>query len=405
MKWMLLAIASVCAVVAGCEDGRRGEIQPVKAKSAAASENDGRYTVLESDAVLVRVGTNAVTRADLDKLVSLRVKILKMTLPPQQQGNAINVSAVRMPLLARLPEVFRMQTALATWAATNGIAPTTKEIETFRKRFLAGCKRPSANFNTFIKKNFNSEEIKTINERVKSEATTDKAQRTWLALNQDAVEKPDVDAIVKRVKDYNKIAIATNALIWAKATNIWNRIKAGENFAVLADEFSEDEGQVAGGDWGTFRYGDLANDNGLDKTVAAMHVGEVSAPIEADNGLNILLLKDVVNGDGESIGNGARDGDVRYELSRIFFHLPEIYEIPSRDEAARLVRERAESIAITSFVNRLIKDDGVEYPSGTAIFENAKSALKMPSMMMQEGVTEQTLKEQAEKIKRAEKSK
>ena len=404
MKRVLLAYVLVVFAFAGCskqDETRTASTrkEPAKDTSKELKPDYAKYTALKPEDVLIRVGTNAITRSDLDRIVNLRAKVVKMTLPAQQQLNAINTSAIRMPLLARLPETYRMQTALLGWAAENGIQPSSEEIATFQKRFLASCKKPNADFAKFVKKNFTAEESKTIDERIQIEATCNKASKAYIDKNPDAVEKVDVDAYVKRVENYNRMAAATNALVWAKATNIWNQAKAGADFAELAAEHSEDEGNSdGGGEWGVFRLSDLASDGNLAKVVSALGIGDVSAPVEADNGLNIVKLVDVVDERGESV-SGARIGDLRYELARIFFRLPEVYEIPTRDEAARLIRAAAENRAVRKFVEGLVANDGAEFPVGTEIFENAQKAMKMPAMLMQEGVTPQAMEDLKQKGK------
>jgi len=407
MNRVLLTYTAVVIVCAGCSKQNETQKESIRKEATVDARKDvkelktdyAKYTALKSEDVLIRIGTNTITRADLDRIVNLRAKVVKMTLPAQQQFNAINTSAIRMPLLARLPETYRMQTALLKWAAENDIKPTPEELATFQKGFLASCKKPNADFAKFVKRNFTAEEIQTINERVHIEATCSKARKAYLAKNPDAIEKVDVDAYIKRVENYNNMASATNALIWAKATNVWNQIKSGADFAELVAEHSEDEGSSDdGGTWGVFRLSDLSGDGNLAKIVSALDVGAVSAPVEADNGLNIVKLVDVVDERGEPV-SGARIGDLRYELARIFFRLPEIYEIPARDEAARLIHEAATDRAARKFVQGLIANDGAEFPVGTEIFENAQKALKMPSMLMQEGVTPQTMEDLKKKGK------
>ena len=407
MNRVLLTYTAVVIACAGCSKQNETQKESIRKEATVDARKDvkelktdyAKYTALKSEDMLIRIGTNTITRADLDRIVNLRAKVVKMTLPAQQQFNAINTSAIRMPLLARLPETYRMQTALLKWAAENDIKPTPEELATFQKGFLASCKKPNADFAKFVKRNFTAEEIQTINERVHIEATCSKARKTYIAKNPAAIEKVDVDAYIKRVENYNRMASATNALIWAKATNVWNQAKAGADFAELAAEYSEDEGSSDdGGTWGVFRLSDLSGDGNLAKIVSALDVGAVSAPVEADNGLNLVKLVDVVNEQGEPV-SGARIGDLRYELARIFFRLPEIYEIPARDEAARLIHEAATDRAVRKFVQGLIANDGAEFPVGTEIFENAQKALKMPSMLMQEGVTPQTMEDLKKKGK------
>lgn len=54
------------------------------------------------------------------------------------------------------------------------------------------------------------------------------------------LSEKDVDALLDRIRTFNATANATNTLAYAKATNLWQRIQSGEDFAALADAESED---------------------------------------------------------------------------------------------------------------------------------------------------------------------
>jgi peptidyl-prolyl cis-trans isomerase SurA len=73
-----------------------------------------------------------------------------------------------------------------------------------------------------------------------------------------------------------------------KAQRIVGRLKAGENFAELAREFSQGPGADEGGELGEFRADQL--DPKLRRTIESMPVGGVSDPILMSNGVQIVKL-------------------------------------------------------------------------------------------------------------------
>ena len=82
----------------------------------------------------------------------------------------------------------------------------------------------------------------------------------------------------------------------ARMDSIVARVKAGEDFAAVAQQVSEWPTAQRGGDLGDFRYGDFNSDE-FDAAVSKMQPGEISAPFETRFGLMIVKLE-------------ARDGDV-----------------------------------------------------------------------------------------------
>jgi peptidyl-prolyl cis-trans isomerase SurA len=72
------------------------------------------------------------------------------------------------------------------------------------------------------------------------------------------------------------------------ARQIIGRLKAGEDFAALAREFSQGPGADEGGDLGEFRANQL--DPKLRRMIDSMQVGGVSNPILMSNGVQVIKL-------------------------------------------------------------------------------------------------------------------
>jgi parvulin-like peptidyl-prolyl isomerase len=75
----------------------------------------------------------------------------------------------------------------------------------------------------------------------------------------------------------------------AEIEAILERINNGEDFAVLAMEYSEDEGSAAnGGDLGSFSQGEMVAP--FEEAAMALEIGEVSGIVETDYGYHIIKL-------------------------------------------------------------------------------------------------------------------
>lgn len=80
-----------------------------------------------------------------------------------------------------------------------------------------------------------------------------------------------------------------------KARGVYQRIQAGEDFANLANEFSEGAGRAAGGDIGWFTRGTLIG--GLEEVAfEKLKVGQVSEPFRTAMGFHIVKLESRENG-------------------------------------------------------------------------------------------------------------
>jgi peptidyl-prolyl cis-trans isomerase D len=75
----------------------------------------------------------------------------------------------------------------------------------------------------------------------------------------------------------------------AEAQELFNRVQAGEAFAALAEEYSDDGGTASrGGDLGALTRSQLPGE--LGGAIFAMDVGEVEGPIESDFGFHVVQL-------------------------------------------------------------------------------------------------------------------
>lgn len=127
-----------------------------------------------------------------------------------------------------------------------------------------------------------------------------------------SVTEKDVDDFLRRIKNYNAMVAATNALAYAKATNVWMRAKAGEDFAALADAESEDDDRQPGGELGECEKVDFADDPGYWEKVSALKEGEVSEVLTTDIGIEVVKAL-------TGLAPSESTGEPAMKLARVYF--------------------------------------------------------------------------------------
>jgi parvulin-like peptidyl-prolyl isomerase len=78
-----------------------------------------------------------------------------------------------------------------------------------------------------------------------------------------------------------------------KANMIVQRLKAGEDFAALGWEYSEDPSAKIGSDLGYLKKSDMVKE--FVDVLSVMKVGDVSMPFWTEQGLHIIKLEDKVS--------------------------------------------------------------------------------------------------------------
>lgn len=97
--------------------------------------------------------------------------------------------------------------------------------------------------------------------------------------------------------------------VQAFAQRLADQVKAGNNFAPLAQQFSQGAGALQGGDLGWIQAGQLAPE--LDQALMLMSKGQVSEPIRSSAGYHLLLLRD------SRVAAGAEPSDIQLTLKQI----------------------------------------------------------------------------------------
>ena len=156
-----------------------------------------------------------------------------------------------------------------------------------------------------------------------------------------------------QIKRANERAAATNACVFAKATNVWQKIVSAElTFEDAASKYSEDEYIKEGCDWGCFTRDQLEGEEGVLALLPTIKTGDITPPIESDGGLAILRKDE-------------DDNPKTFSFSRVFFRLPYFYDEETSEQARAALHEQKTTELIRATMKKNIDKLKVEYPNGT----------------------------------------
>ena len=149
----VLAFASLMWLI-GCDCGESGQA----AQSNKVSKSDLSSIVKEvtfwdlpSNAVLVVVGSNSLTKAEFSKLVDLREKAVQLSVPQGQKRN-VNRMAIESPMLSSVTNIYISQTLIEEFARTNNITVSVADLNKARASFKKSCKKDFQRWDVFIKR-------------------------------------------------------------------------------------------------------------------------------------------------------------------------------------------------------------------------------------------------------------
>ncbi len=175
-----------------------------------------------------------------------------------------------------------------------------------------------------------------------SQAISDEAVADFYQKNAAQFATPEVAHarhILVRVDE--KASAEDQAKAKAKIEAVAARLKAGEDFAAVAKEVSEDPGSaVQGGDLGWFQHGQMVPE--FDKAAFALKTGEVSAPVKTQFGWHLILLEE-----RKEAGQKPLD-EVKDQIRRRL----------AQDEAAGKVQEALEQVQLAVIGGKSLKEAG-----------------------------------------------
>lgn len=181
---------------------------------------------------------------------------------------------------------------------------------------------------------------------------------TTVYSNEYFVSQADLDKARMNIAVYNKRAAATNDIISAYASGILKRAKNGEDFAKLADTYSQDTGKNKGGSLGDCDESDFADEKHIWRILSGLPAGAVSDLLETEDGYTIFkVLRCNTAAQSET-------GDASLTLARIFFR--RAYLIPDQtDDELRVDLEQEKRRKLMAEVYRRFRAQSkVSYPNG-----------------------------------------
>ena len=187
------------------------------------------------------------------------------------------------------------------------------------------------------------------NDQVRAEAAKEVLVAHWKKLYPTNVPDSFADMQIAKMRDWNAKMALTNAIQYAKATNVWEKLKAGADFVKTAKENTEIEDEIEDDcEWAIVDEKFLEDAPGLYERLKKLKLGEFTPPVKGDNGLMIVRLDRYEDEGGLAV-------------SRIFFRLPRFLTPAPKEEILAAELARRERTVFLRKLDELVASAAVEY--------------------------------------------
>lgn len=208
------------------------------------TSSNAAYAALPDSEILISVGEEKLTKADIEANVSMALKLATYRAGKDlSESTRANIAdRARMGLFKQFPDRSLVHLALA---GTNGVSVTEEALTAKRTAFLKKFVR-SGGSTEAAWKTLNGSERRALEGAIRSQVELD-LHFSNNCSNQIVVTEEEIERALQRTRDWNAKIDATNAYAYATASNILKQVEAGADFGELADKYSQDPDKQPGG--------------------------------------------------------------------------------------------------------------------------------------------------------------
>lgn len=279
-----------------------------------------------------------------------------------------NVARVRM-----VGELVRRELT-RQYAVSNNVAATPALVRGCEEKFARALDLPPEKFRESILQKCGSAGAGLIDELIGVDALSAACIRRFATNDLDKVTKEEAAERLRLTHEYNARAEKQNAEQRQRALAAKKEILGGKYFADVtercADLFKEH-----GKKWETFVLSDFQADEPLGRWLSAAKAGDISDPIDMDDGLAIVGLLRVY----EVTLPGEETKQTQYDTVRCTFYAYDKYQVTEDlDVLAGLMVEERREMAMEELGKKLLGEAKIDFPHGEAIFRpvNRKNAVR-----------------------------
>lgn len=309
------------------------------------------------DDVVLKVGDRDFSKADIDRFVSVQRRLVELNhevRPGKREAMVaefLKRAALTLPLFKYMAGQFPDNQVL-----------DEELLKRQRRGYLLQFGRKKQKWADFEKDLEHADLLADVTEIIEMETKFE-----WVLAhtysNDLVVTEKELAAMNAKIDAYLAKVAATNVLNYAAASNAWQRLERGDDFAKVADECSQDPEKNPGGDWGEKTKDDFVGESAhYQDVVAHLKEGEYTEVLEGETGLEIIKLVKVVP------AIMANSGEDSWQMSRIFFRRAYTPDRESDEELMAEMRQDKRVEFLAKKTDEAVKTGKIVYPFSRRVF-------------------------------------
>ncbi len=302
-----------------------------------------------TEAVLARVNDARLTPEKLERLTELQTKLLlRKEKTPKKREKIIGSRAIIEKKLLNEFVAREVQVALAK---ASGYVPSAERRTAYEKKVLRSFGLNGETFEDFCASLGTEEGL--FRARFEQDLFCNGYIQGAYS-NEWVMTEADLDKLEARIKEVNANGVATNVLTRIKLQGLHQRAKAGEDFAKLADMYSEAQNKEPGGFVGDYQRADFNFDPLVWDKLVNLKKGDISEPIETESGFYLYCVRDRME-------PGEEYAELTFTLSEIFLRKA-IYFDSSRKQLKRENEDDRKEKLKKRLIKEFIEKAVIVYP-------------------------------------------
>ena len=383
---MVVALAVAIRLISRSAGERKAADKVASAQKKAKVKSPIYFPVdeLVPTAAVIRVNGAGITKADYMNWYRLKLRLfcVRNNLPPGSKDKRMRdfKKNSRANMCANLVT----RELMRQYAVTNGVTPSAERVAAAEVSFAKKMGHKDGDFGALL-----GQIGKPYEEMLRAAIFAEEREKACVEFsttnNLKEVTKAEAEAQMKLIKEMNARAEQKNIEQKAKAIrakqDILGLVAAGTPFAEAFASVTTNCAEIAkeeGLEWDTLELGELEPDEPIARWLMVAREGDISDPIDMEDGLAIVGLKRKYMGEVPDEGVDL-EPEMQHEVVRCAFYAHDLIEEPdSLDELATEMLADRRRRATVALGDRLAKVAMIDYPYGEKIFRLTKRKSKMP---------------------------